>query len=269
VLEFGIVDGNLGIVKGDQVVETFRGLSLARAERPLLPAPRRGAKAVVTASERALFVVGGRYTPEVIPKGFAPDQRTFQIWRFDLNLRQWSPLLLNDAVIPPQDVLATTYDYRNRRLLVLDQVQVQPVTSIDERPIVPNPEPGQGITTSTVARLIVYDLKTRSSAVLQTWTRRGKGFFEALALTALDDGGVLLTGAESHVTRMFRFDLSTEGGGLKVRWGGSTKLNGALIEVPVHLDDSVGFFLFDNQDQLFERVKAGELRRAGQAPVEL
>jgi hypothetical protein len=95
------------------------GGTFADGQGVFAPSDRTGVRSLLSATERAVYLVGGR----------RPDGPTGEIWRYSLDTRAWSHMFaLNPADAPELgqvrlgDVLALAYDVSHTRLLVVDKV---------------------------------------------------------------------------------------------------------------------------------------------------
>ncbi|HTQ04422.1 MAG TPA: kelch repeat-containing protein [Polyangiaceae bacterium] len=86
----------------------------------IVPAARSGAHVVLSALERAVYLVGG-----VPTSGNGLTAPTSDIWRYDLESGAWTALGREGKVLGAalQSVAATAYDTRNHELYVLSNVQ--------------------------------------------------------------------------------------------------------------------------------------------------
>lgn len=168
---------------------------------PPAPPPPAGALAAargaLSAGEAAMLFVGGT---EARPP----------LRRYDLRAQSWSPeRALTGAAI--RNVLATTYNDRERSLYVLDQT-------------------GSGW--STKVRLVRVSLSYGTATVLGQWPRTG--LFQSHFLTLAEDGSLLLgasstTGPGYHVVA--RVTLGGDGGSPDLDW--AVFGAGALVQPPL------------------------------------
>ncbi len=125
------------------------------------PQPRSEFGAVLSASERGLFVLGG-----VRPDGSS----AADLWSFDIDHSRWTELPIDGPT--PGRVLAATIRPQDHRLYVIDQSVVL------HRPW---------------ARLLAIDLRTRKSEVLGQFPRTG--FVGSVFLSTGDRGELLIVGS--------------------------------------------------------------------------
>jgi hypothetical protein len=192
-----------------------------QAESEFVPGDRLDAHAVLSATERSVFLLGG--TRDVGP--------TAEVWRYDLDTAHWQRLLY-DSVFPPREVLAATYDSHTRTLIVLDEITEEPGGFSDDHQFGPPagiklPKGGPALTKLSVARLVAHDLSKNESTLLHSWKR--VGLFDRFGLAMLDRGQFVLLSSRSKgaVTFAMRGVLSAN-----QPITGFTVLKGRLIDRP-------------------------------------
>jgi hypothetical protein len=198
---------------GSPIVEiTLTAEGTLQAEQPVFPtseyAPdaREGAHAILSLTDRSVFLIGG----------WRDGGPTRELWRYDLDSRHWQ-LLLPFNKPAPVNVLAATYDYRNGRLLVLDEFDI-PNEPYDEdntyygtSGLLESSSSGELASLSEaslstmfssgqrVARLVVHNLRDGVTRVVGAWPRRP--VYDRLALVARDDGSFVLLASRPGLTR--------------------------------------------------------------------
>jgi hypothetical protein len=154
----------------DGVAEVAAPAVLASTSEPdaFGPPARSDFGAVLSGSENALFVVGGKLSATGALAG--------DVWRYGLDTREWTQLALGGA--SPRMVLAATYQPETRALWILDA----------------------GPTKISFARLLRLDLGTYQVKVVGTWLRTG--LFERVELSNAPRGELLLTGSSSKLKKV-------------------------------------------------------------------
>lgn len=224
-----------------------------------VPGDRADAASVFSAAERALFLVGGT-------RGGQP---TREIWLYDLDLRSWVRAF-GDTPLAPLRVLAASFDYVNRSLLVLDELALTPKQSDggiegDNGGAVPEPKaPSQNAPKATKVRLVGHDLATGESHLLGTWVR-GK-HTDRFALVTLEDGTfvVLRGGSKLPVTFAHRAQRIAH----RIDWLGGRVLQGLPVYSPRSTETGILVPLLRDEVLVVERIEPSSLAPSG-APSEL
>lgn len=211
----GLVNDRRGAIAE---LTSLQSLEDDEASAPI-PSNRTGARALLTLTERSVFLVGGR----------GPGRTPLpEIWRYLLDEQSWEPLYWN--TIMPVDVLALGYDYRGGRLLVLDEVE-----RTKTLPKLPWDKHKKTVTWSE-GRLRVYDLRARTGDTLATWPRLP--MFDRLGLVARDDGSFVLIGSRSIAKIWFawRFTITSN---KKLIVTGRANGHGQLLGDPINTSNGV------------------------------
>jgi hypothetical protein len=252
----------MALVRGGRALETFAPSPLAALAQtaaasppPQRPGARQRAGAVVSGVERGLYMVGGEFLPIDEVKDLVKPPPTREVWHFNLDNDTWTQMFTGVS-IRPEHVLAVTFDYRHRRLLVLDELLKVPTIAASSNPILVR-EPGalgpqRGMRPRLFARLLSFDLESKTSTLLQQWERTDGGFFDRIFLTALEDGSVLLTGVRGGQTQLFRFQARHDPP--RVTWSGFETFSSPLTGAPVNTDAGVVLPLGDSPAHQFLRV---------------
>lgn len=135
---------------------------LAAVDPGLFPPARSDFGAVLSDTERSIFVIGGK---------LASGELASDLWTFDIAANQWHALAFTGA--QPRKVLAATYVRETRSLWVVDA----------------------GNTPFTFARLLRYDIEKRKFHVMGTWPRTP--LIDRVELSNAPDGDLLLTGSST------------------------------------------------------------------------
>ena len=202
----------------------------AAADLPPIPIPgatsppaRSRYVATLSAIERSVVMIGG--DADTSGEGLFPDggdppfhaprntPRSEDIWRLDLVSGQWERIL-RGAAVQPDEVLSVAYDPAGR-LFVLDQTTV--------------------LHSLRWVRLIRYDIASEEARVLARWPR--VGVYRELAITARDDGSLLLAGTRRWGARtdIYRLGVRRK----RVVWTGFTSRRGRMADTPVNTTDAV------------------------------
>jgi len=154
----------------DGVAEIAAPAMVASSSEPaaLGPPARSDFGAVLSGSENALFVVGGKLSATGALAG--------DVWRYGLESREWTQLAIGGA--SPRVVLAATYQPETRALWILDA----------------------GPTKISFARLLRLDLGTYQVKVVGMWLRTG--LFERVELSNAPRAELLLTGSSSKLKKV-------------------------------------------------------------------
>jgi len=156
-----VVDSRDGMLMpvGSGIVD--RSLSVSSTQPSLAPEPRSGFGAVLSATERSLYMIGG-----VQQDGSHPDV----LWAFDIDRDLWRTLALDGP--KPERVLATTLRPEDHRLYVIDEREVNH---------------------HQVARLLAIDLRTHRSEIVGEWPRTG--FVGSVFMSVSDRGELVVVGS--------------------------------------------------------------------------
>ena len=155
----------------------------------------------------------------------------------------------------PRRVLAATYDYSARQLLVLDEVQVEDIFISGQDDAYGNgkakkkAKPPHGWNAATKlrrARLIRYDLDTGDSNVVAAWSRNK--ITDRFAITALPDGSfvLLVTGKKLPITFALRGRVTN-----KLQWHGMRVLHGRFFLEPSATEQGLAVALKRNNGNEF------------------
>lgn len=230
--------GTFAVVIG----ETSFGVSATAAAARAAPTPyrphpgeRMGARGVLSLTDGSVLLVGGRRSA-AFGSAVARD-----VWRYDLATGEWARVFRN-ARPEPMHLLALTYDYNGKKLLLLDEF----------------PFVGAG-----TLRLIEYDGIRESGRVASTWAR--SGHYSSFTLTALDDGSALLSGAGANQTDVYRLRV-TDG---ELHFTGFARLHGTLLDAPLYTSRGVYFPLALRGQQELVALNDGDFRAARDEPKHL
>lgn len=160
----------------------------------LLPSARTEYTALLSASERSLFMVGGRN------EWGDPTQ---DIWRFDLETAEWEHEAVDGIGI--QYVADVAYAPNDRRMLVVDR------HTLGELP---------------VGRIVLVDFAENRASVLAQLTDEHR--FERIVVAAETNGSfvLLLSDSDEKKTVGYRFSVDKEG----LQWLGEGVLDGTLLD---------------------------------------
>ena len=242
-------DGNVGCVLngkfGDELPDLCgmknAGPSAAMAKAPFseavfaagptsefVPGDRQKPLALFAATERTVFLIGGE-------RGEASAK---ELWSYDLDARAWDDPL-SHSKFPPLKTLAAAYDYRARKLFVLDELKVEDALGEGSddvfggkgKPTTKKPKKklpkGQALFKRRAVRLVVHDLKDGASTLVGSWKR--VGVFDRFAMASYDDGRLVLL-LSSEKSQKTRAHLAETRKGFA--WRGFRSLPGLLIEKP-------------------------------------
>jgi hypothetical protein len=151
-------DGML-IPAGARIVD--RSSSVFSAQPLLAPEPRSGFGAVLSATERSLYVIGGVQQD---------DSRADVLWAYDIDRGLWRELALDGP--KPERVLAATLRPEDHRLYVIDEREVNH---------------------HQVARLLAIDLRTHRSETIGQWQRTG--VVGSVFMSVSDRGELVVVGS--------------------------------------------------------------------------
>jgi hypothetical protein len=167
------------------------------------PGSRSNFGAVVSASESAVFLVGGLSSPGVMRN---------DVWRFDTQRHTWRQLAIAGSL--PGKVLAATFRPDDRSLYVLDEV----VSAAS----------GTGL----AARLLKIDLNKQLATVVQQWERHsGRG---PVYLLERPDGALII--ATQTTSTHFVAVVGQFGSDGLLHSAGSTESDAVIAFAPSHGD---------------------------------
>ncbi len=212
-----------------------------------VPRDRSGSLAALSATERSLFLVGG-----------VQDQQTLsEIWHYDLDRRFWRRLF-REPDHRPRLVLAAGYDYVNRRLLVLDEMELfeQPDTPSDagsgskksgtkwkkhkgKKPKKRRKHKHPWLLKLRQVRLLAYDMTSGASSLLAKWPRGP--FADRFAVVTSEDGHIWLLKSGTKLPVTFAIRLSPKG--KKVHIAGARVLHGRMVLQPQATDGGIAVAL--------------------------
>ncbi len=217
-----------------------------------VPGDRTGDTAVYSASEGSVFLIGGE-------RGNVP---TSELWTYQLSTRAWRRAF-RGAAVQPRRVLAATYDYAARRLLVLDEVKVEDAfgSGVDDafgkHKKYNHKKHKKGklhaLKKRRRARLISYDMATKEATLIASWRRRG--VTDRFAMTALPGGSFVLfaTGKKLPITFALKARVTDQ-----LHWEGARILHGRFFLQPSATEQGVAVALKRHQGQKFALVGAGD-----------
>ncbi len=216
-----------------------------------VPGDRIGDFGVFSASEDSVFLISG--TREEAP--------TSEIWSYQLSTRSWRRLF-RGASVKPRQVLAATYDYAARQLLVLDEVRVEDVFISGE-----DDAYGKGKGKKKIkklpqlkapaklrrARLTRYDLATNTATLVASWPR--KKVTNRFAMSALADGSfvLLVSGDKLPITFALKARVTD-----KLHWEGVRVLHGRFFLQPAATEQGVAVALKRHSGNEFALLAAGD-----------
>jgi hypothetical protein len=216
--------------------------SLSRAASPAgvpfrpQPGHRRGQAGVLSLSEGAAFVVGGRRA------GAFEGRPARDFWRYELETASWTRILRHVHPLP-LDVQALTYDYNDKKLLVLDQLMIEGTRR---------------------SRILEYDTVHETGRTLAVWPKSAR--YTEYALTALDDGSAMLSATDgAERTDVYRFGV-TDG---TLRFTGFTSLQGKPAGAPLHTARGVYFLLLRRGERHLIAIADDDFRPINNQPSQL
>jgi hypothetical protein len=221
-----------------------------------VPSDRTGSRALLSIGERSVFLIGGD----------RPQGPSGELWRYDLDARGWQRLL-RDSPFHPRELLAVAYDYRNRRLLVLDELGVEDAFGTGDDGSAPPAPAGQkqlGQGTGAVkhlmqlrrARLVAHDLSSGESRLLGAWKRTQSA--DRFELVARDDGSFVLLASRTKAGLTFAYAARANG---ELHWTGRRALAGKLVFQAVLMEHGVVVPLLDG-----DKLRIVELRETSFLP---
>jgi hypothetical protein len=185
---------------------------------------REGAATVLSATENALFVIGGK-----TPAGSWAD--TLRVYHIPTSA--WVDVPVSG--VTPRKVLAATYHPKHRSLYVMDEVKIG---------------------AASFARLIRLDLRTRQGQALGQWPRHPH--FDRLHMTLAWDGSLLVASSSSAKRRHSVLSLELgDGSQPSVVWGKLRK--GAIALPPTYTDQAVTLPMVTTDGVVNEVVRREEL----------
>lgn len=216
-----------------EVISTPQGLNtrtrvgpaFAAATTPrFIPGDRTDAKAVLSGTERAVYLVGGL-------RAGAP---TGEIWRYDLDENDWARVLQPSNDIGPDDappppsrralpgrVLALGYHDVTGKLIAVDE------------------QGGSGkgpFGKQKSARLLVFDFKTNTSRVALTVPRLG--MFDDVRVVARETGTFVLVAARRAPKKWHAFEFAVKPNNT-IQWLSRTHGSGLVLDDPINTNDGV------------------------------
>jgi Thrombospondin type 3 repeat len=155
------------------------------------PAPRSDFGAVLSTTENAIFVSGGKLASGELAK---------DLWMYDIVGSQWRQLPVSGPA--PQKVIAATYLPETRSLWLVDQTEQNPV----------------------LARMLRYDLETQTMHQAGKWPRTLK--IDRVELSGAPRGNLLLSGSSQQTNHVWGVVIKPKGDGAK---GGDLEVIGAFL----------------------------------------
>jgi Galactose oxidase, central domain len=155
------------------------------------PAARSEFGAVLSTTESAIFVAGGK---------LASGELAGDLWRYDIARGTWAELFFTGPA--PQKVLAATYLPETRSLWLVDQTEQNPV----------------------LARILRYDLQTQTMHQAGKWPRTL--VIDRVELSGAPRGTLLLSGSSQQTQHVFGVVIQPKGDGAK---GGDLEVIGAFL----------------------------------------
>mgnify|MGYP006346440505 FL=1 len=231
------------------------------ATSEFVPGDRVGDSAVFSATENSVFLISGK-------RG---STHTSEVWSYNLAARSWQHLF-RGASVHPRRVLAATYDYSARQLLVLDEVQVEDIFISSQDDAYGNGKakkktklpPGlNALTKLRRARLIRYDLATGASSVVATWPRHK--ITDRFAMSVLPDGSFVLfaSGKKLPITFALKGRVTD-----KLQWQGVRILHGRFFLEPSATEQGVAVALRRNNHNEFALLASDDFH-GGAPPGEM
>jgi Trypsin/Thrombospondin type 3 repeat len=155
------------------------------------PSPRSDFGAVLSTTENAILVAGGKLTGGELAK---------DLWMYDIPRARWLELPVSGPA--PEKVLAATYLPETHSLWLVDQTDQNPV----------------------LARILRYDLRTRTMHQAGKWPRTL--IIDRVELSGAPRGNLLLSGSSEQTNHVFGVVIQPKGDGAK---GGDLEVVGAFI----------------------------------------
>jgi hypothetical protein len=192
----------------------------ALAEPELAPADRDASRAVFSATEEAVYLVGGH---------FLSGQRTGEVWRYSLASRTWESIFQSLPVDTSiGDVRAIAYDEREQQIVVIDEGLNEPSV------VASNSGRGSGPVGERTGRLVLIDIRNRTMTVLARMPRTDK--YRRVGLVHRGGGEYAVVRAHknksTYSTFTFRISASTNAQ-VSLAWTGKGVGSGELLDDPI------------------------------------
>jgi Thrombospondin type 3 repeat len=175
-----VVGGTMQNVLGGRIIGTGP-VGLASTELGPSPSARTDYGAVLSATEDAIFVFGGKLASGKLAEDF---------WRYEIGTVRWRQLYFTGPA--PRRVLAATYTPETRSLWILDQ----------------------GAGKFGFARLLRFDLPAREMKLVGAWPR--SPIIDRVELSEAPYGDLLLAGSSSLTNHVAGVVLRPDGNTVKV-----------------------------------------------------